>query len=281
MSHSTPPDDDASMVTLQQMLAEALKPVEFDSARSDALRARLLARARDSLAARARHTIVRRDNDRWSRVVDGVRVKLLNEGSGTRSVLVEFDAGSTLPMHRHHEHEQCLVLRGDLQMDDLDIRAGDYHEAPAGSRHGRVSSTGGALIYLRGVSLGDTKSVVRDMLTAWLPGRGGTPRTIRAGEGAWSELAPGVQMKPLFEGTAEHSMLLRLRPGARVVPDQGGFPGECLLIEGEAFVGDTLLRAGEYDCASDAADACELSSDTGALFYLHGRRTSFPSARPS
>ena len=49
---------------------------------------------------------------------------------------------------------RAVVLRGDLQMDDLDIRAGDYHEAPAGSRHGRVSSTGGALIYLRGVSLG-------------------------------------------------------------------------------------------------------------------------------
>jgi quercetin dioxygenase-like cupin family protein len=281
MSHSTPPDDDASMVTLQQLLAEALKPVDFDSARSDALRSRLLARARTSLIARARHTIVRRDDDRWARVVDGVRVKLLNEDTGTRSVLVEFDAGSALPMHRHHEHEQCLVLRGDLQMDDLDIRAGDYHEAPAGSRHGRVSSTGGALIYLRGVSLGDTRSVVRDMLTAWLPGRGGMPRTIRAGEGAWSDMAPGVQLKRLFEGNTENSMLLRLQPGARIAPDQGGFPGECLLIEGEAFVGDTLLRAGEYDCASDEADACELSSDIGALFYLHSRRTCLPFAPSS
>jgi quercetin dioxygenase-like cupin family protein len=269
MSHSIPPDDDASMVTLQQLLAEALKPVDFGSARSDALRSRLLARARASLAARARHTIVRRDDDRWSRVVDGVRVKLLSEGTGTRSVLVEFDAGAALPMHRHHEHEQCLVLRGDLQMDDLDIRAGDYHEAPAGSRHGRVGSTGGALIYLRGVSLGDTKSVVRDMLTAWLPGRGGTPRTVREAEGAWADIAPGARLKPLFEDSEEASMLLRLEPGARVA---SVFPGECLVIEGEGFVGDTLLRDGEYDCAQDDVQACELSSDTGALFYLHSRR---------
>ena len=47
--------------------------------------------------------------------------------------------------------------------------------------------------------------------------------------------------------------------------------GEYLVIEGEAFVGDTLLRAGEYDYAHADADYFELSSDVGALFYLHGK----------
>jgi quercetin dioxygenase-like cupin family protein len=270
MSKPILPDDDTP-ASLQQLLAEALKPVAFDGARSDALRARLMARARASIEAGARHTRVRTDRENWACVVDGVRVKLLNEGASTRSVLVEFEPGAALPMHRHHEHEQCLVLRGDLQMDDLDIRAGDYHEAPAGSRHGRVRSTGGALIYLRGVSLGSTASVVRDMLTAWLPGRGDAPRTIRAAEGAWSELAPGVQVKRLFDGADETSMLLRLQPGAHAPAGLSAPEGEYLLLEGEGYVGDTLLRAGEYDYAHRDAPAFDLSSDVGALFYLHGK----------
>jgi quercetin dioxygenase-like cupin family protein len=270
---STPrlPDDDDALATLQQLLAKALKPVALDAARSDALRSRLLARAQASLKAAARHTVVRADGDGWARVVDGVRARLLNEGASTRSVLVEFDPGASLPMHRHHEHEQCLVLRGDLQMDDLDIRAGDYHEAPAGSRHGRVSSTGGALIYLRGVSLGNTGRVIRDMVTAWLPSRGEAPRTIRADEGRWSDLAPGVRAKSLFDGSDEASMLLRLQPGARVPPGLGMAEGEYLMVEGEAYVGDTLLREGEYDYAHRNADAFELSSDVGALLYMHSR----------
>lgn len=270
MSTPRTPDDDA-IATLQQLLTDALKPVTLDEARSDALRNRLLARAKASRAAVACHTVVRADGDGWARVVDGVRARLLNEGASTRSVLVEFDPGTSLPMHRHHEHEQCLVLRGDLQMDDLDIRAGDYHEAPAGSRHGRVSSTGGALIYLRGVSLGSTGRVIRDMVTAWLPSRGEAPRTIRAHEGRWSDLAPGVQAKRLFDGSDEASMLLRLQPGARVPPGLGTAEGEYLMIEGEGFVGDTLLRKGEYDYAHRNADAFELSSDVGALLYMHSR----------
>lgn len=270
---STPPlspEDDAGD-TLQQLLAAALTPVALEPARSDALRSRLLARARSSVQARAHHTRIRAGEDGWARVVDGVRAKLLNEGASTRSVLVEFDPGAALPMHRHHEHEQCLVLRGDLQMDDLDIRAGDYHEAPAGSRHGRVRSTGGALIYLRGVSLGHTGRVIRDMVTAWLPSRGSAPHTIRAGEGLWSDLSPGVQAKRLFDGADEASMLLRVAPGARVPKVLAAAEGEYLVIEGEAFVGDTLLRAGEYDYAHPDADDFELSSDVGALFYLHGK----------
>ena len=265
--------DDVTPTSPRQFLADALDPVAFDGTRSEALHARLLARARARIEAGARHTRVRADGENWARVVDGVRVKLLNDGASTRSVLVEFEPGAALPMHRHHEHEQCLVLRGDLQMDDLDIRASDYHEAPAGSRHGRVRSTGGGLIYLRGVSLGSTAGVVLDMLTAWLPGRGDAPRTIRAAEGAWADLAPGVQAKRLFDGADETSMLLRLQPGAHAPAGLSTPEGEYLLLEGEGYVGDTLLRAGEYDYAHRDVPAFDLSSGVGALFYLHGKVT--------
>jgi hypothetical protein len=56
MSKPILPDDDTP-ASLQQLLADALKPVAFDSTRSDALRARLLARARAShRSRRAAHT---------------------------------------------------------------------------------------------------------------------------------------------------------------------------------------------------------------------------------
>lgn len=112
---------------------------------------------------------------------------------------------------------------------------------------------------------------------AWLMtmtrSRGSAAHTIRAGEGLWSELSPGVQAKRLFDGADEASMLLRVAPGAPVPKALAAAEGEYPVIEGEAFVGDTLLRAGEYDYAHRDADDFELSSDIGALFYLHGKVT--------
>ena len=35
-------------------------------------------------------------------------------------------------MHRHHEDEECVVLRGTAQLGSLMVHEGDYHLALAG-----------------------------------------------------------------------------------------------------------------------------------------------------
>ena len=262
------PDDPCGAEVLEAALAEALGPIAPDGARRARMRERLLDRARASRAERFIN--VRRDDGEWRPLVSGVRVKLLCEGARSRSVLVELEAGAALPIHRHHEHEECVVLRGEAQLGDLRVRRGDYHVAPAGSRHGRVSSPTGALLYLRGTSIGSGMEVARDLITAWLPGAGAQPITVRADEGEWQDFAPGVQTKALWHDAGARSMLLRLQPGARVAAHPRRLDEECLMLEGEAFIGDTLLRSGEFQLAPAGTQHREVYSDVGALLYVHG-----------
>lgn len=262
--------EDPGNAELEQALAEALAPIAPDEVRGTALRARLIGRARASRAAEESFINLRRDEGEWHPLVKGVRVKTLCEAAHSRSVLVELASGASLPIHRHHEHEECVVLRGEARLGELQVRQGDYHVAPAGSRHGRVSSAGGALLYLRGTSIGSGVGVARDLITAWLPGAGASPVTVRADEGEWREMAPGVQTKSLWRDGDAGSMLLRLQPGACVGAHAHQIDEECLMLDGEAFLGDTLLRAGDYQLAPAGTCHGELASDVGALLFVHG-----------
>ena len=172
-----------------------------------------------------------------------------------------------------------MVLRGEAQLGDLTVRQGDYHVALAGSRHGRVSSKSGALLYLRGVPIGNTAEVARDLVSAWLPGKGAAPITVRADEGEWQDFLPGVQAKELWRDGAEHSMLLRMEAGARVPGHPHPFAEDCLLLDGEAWIGDTLFRPGEFQHAPAGSVHHDLTSDVGALMYVHGAAEYTPAAR--
>ncbi|HMV54252.1 MAG: cupin domain-containing protein [Burkholderiales bacterium] len=273
------PDDPHLSDALAGALAGALEPLPPASARGAALRSRLLERARASREESGRFITVRRDEGEWRPLVDGVRVKMLNDGAAARSVLVDIEPGGVLPIHRHNEHEECVVLRGEAQLGDLVVREGDYHIALAGSRHGRVSSRSGALLYLRGVPIGHGLEVARDLVKALLPGKGAAPITVRADEGDWRDLVPGVQTKELWCEGGERSMLLRMQAGARVPGHPHPQAEDCLLLEGEAWIGDTLFRSGEYQHAPAGSLHRELTSDVGALMYVHGAADYAPAAR--
>ncbi len=259
-------EEHAAAARVEAGLAAALAPIAPPPDRAASLRERLLARAHASRSQAQDRVTVRREEGEWRRVVEGVRVKLLHEGGAARSVLVELDAGASLPTHRHLEREECVVLRGETRLGELHLHHGDYHVAPAGSRHLRVSSPSGALVYLRGVSLGDTIEVARSLISAWLPGRGSAPITVRASEGQWQDFQPGVQAKRLWIDGERQSMLVRMQPGSRAP----ALHEECVMIEGEAFVGDTLLRPGEYQFAPAGSAPGEITSDIGALLFVHG-----------
>ncbi|MBK6972930.1 MAG: cupin domain-containing protein [Sterolibacteriaceae bacterium] len=263
-------DDSRNVESVESALAEALTPISPDGLRTSALRARLMQRARASRAGEEQFVNVRRDEGEWRPLAKGVRAKMLCEGKRAHSVLVELDAGAALPTHRHHEHEECVVLRGEARLGELQVRQGDYHLAPAGSRHSRVSSATGALLYLRGTSIGSSVGVARDLITAWLPGAGASPITVRADEGEWREFAPGAQIKSLWRDADAQSMLLRLQPGARADAHAHSTDEECLMLDGEAFLGDTLLRAGDYQLAPAGSRHREVASDVGALLFVHG-----------
>lgn len=71
------------------------------------------------------------------------------------TMLVRMAPGSSYPAHVHAGPEECYVLEGDLRVgDDLEMSAGDYQRARAGTHH-PVQSTRGGCVLLLSSSLSD------------------------------------------------------------------------------------------------------------------------------
>jgi anti-sigma factor ChrR (cupin superfamily) len=114
------------------------------------LRERVLSRIHALAAPSAALRTVRADEG-WTEFAPGIRFKMLyrDEVSGTSSLLARLDAGVTMPEHTHKGVEECYVVEGELTYGDLTIRAGDYHVAAGGAQHVPMTTSTGALVYLR------------------------------------------------------------------------------------------------------------------------------------
>lgn len=75
----------------------------------------------------------------------GVRMRevTVDDRCDTALVYVEMTAGAVFPDHEHAATERGLVLSGDFRMGGKLLRAGDFYEAEAGTRHERLSSPSG------------------------------------------------------------------------------------------------------------------------------------------
>jgi len=76
-------------------------------------------------------------------------------------------------------------------------------------------------------------------------------RVVRANQGAWHTLVPGVTAKRLFaESPAGNvALLVRMEPGAKYPPHSHADVEHCYVLEGELHFGDLVLHPGDYQCA--------------------------------
>ena len=130
---------------------------QFDDVRLDDggdLDAQRKARMRDRLIERAGQemSVVRSDDAEWRNFLPGVDLKVLHadDAQGTQTALWRLAPGARIPAHPHGHDEECFVLEGSLEHRGTDYQAGDYMLAPAGSRHGSISSPNGVLMLIRG-----------------------------------------------------------------------------------------------------------------------------------
>lgn len=266
------PDQSAGFeqVELDRLLSPVLAPVAPATERNLAMAARLRQRTLASMAEHAGLLTVRLKDGVWRSVTNGIRFKTLWNGPAGNSVLIEFAAGASLPVHRHNRLEEGIVLRGGLQMGELDLGVFDYHVSAVGSRHQRIQSRQGALAYLRGTSLGHAPAVMSELLGGLLPLGDGKAQTVFFGDDGWQALKPGVFKKTLYSDGRITSCFYRLEPGATVPAHQHVDDEECMMLAGEIFLGDILLRAGEYQLAPAGTTHREAYTDVGALLFVRG-----------
>ncbi len=263
-------DNPQQSENIESHLLQELEPLQPSTQQRSKIRAQLFKRIHDSAAKESLRITVRSDQGQWRKISSGVRAKSLHQNS--RAFLLDIEPGASLPMHRHHEDEECVVLRGSASLGNFKVNAGDYHLARTGSRHGKIYSETGALLYLRGIPVGRTAEVARDLLTAFLPGEGSELITIRADEGEWSDLTSGISIKALYDHGPISSSLVRITVNTSWITQQQALAHdeEFLLLEGDVFVGDTLLQTGDWQFAPAGSESLPISTDKGALVFLRG-----------
>lgn len=134
-------------LALTDALLLSVTPVLPPVNRASALRARVLALANQSDTGQLQ--TIRADEGRWRSIAPLVDMKTLYDDGSSRSVLIRLQAGARLPAHDHAADEECIVLEGEGSIGDIFLRAGDYHLARKGMRHGETFTATGALLFIR------------------------------------------------------------------------------------------------------------------------------------
>ena len=229
------------------------------------LRERLLARvARSAGASRAMQT--RRHADTAAvQAAHGVTLRPLyraqpdttrRPGEPDAVTLVELAPGATWRGPQADAQREWLVLRGGLRIGGVPLQVHDYHVAPAGLPAAHWSTGGGALLYQR-----------QSRPATGAPARALTQRA----EGAeWADYAPGIKRRLMWQQGGQAAMLYHALPGAAVPHHAHEHDEECLMLAGDFFLDEVLLRTLDYQIAPAGSEHHISSTDTGVLIYAHG-----------
>jgi hypothetical protein len=257
---------------LPQRLMHELAPPP-GAALPSAARQRLLQRARRSAGEHHGFLTVRRADTPWTGWQAGSRSRELRHDGLLHVAMLELQPGATLPPLAAAQAQEILVVRGHLaapQPQGLPVLlpAQSYALRTTADAQAAWQAPEGGLLYVR--DLVGPRDRLEPAEAQWWPAEGAAAQFFPAGESGWLPFAPGVQVKPLAGSDAAVSMLARFAPGASVVAHGHGLDEDCLMLQGDLYLGDVLLLEGEYQLAPGGSRHNGLMSDTGAVLFFHG-----------
>jgi quercetin dioxygenase-like cupin family protein len=254
-------------------IAPELSPLPIPPGRGSQLRQGLMARIHRSALVHREFSTVRREDAAWSSGGPGVRRRALSAVGGLRVDLVMADAGATIPWPQDALAQEILVVDGSLHIhgdSEAPIRLTRLQQRVLGqpAAPSLMAGSTGATLYVR------RRTVDLDALPAgeaqwWITAQG-TPLAAADPACPWAPYIDGVEAAVLQAHGDVASMLIRIAPGA-TVPDHGhALDEDCFMLEGDMFLGDILMRAGDYQLAPVGCQHVGISSDLGGVFYFHG-----------
>ncbi len=186
-------------------------------------------------------------------------------GEPLRVSLIELEAGAVWqPSDQvsHHHHREMLIVTGSVLMGDHDLGLRDYRVLPAGQLDAAWVSDRGALVFLR-------ESVLSPAI-AGSETETETETVVLDADAGWPHYGPGIRRRVLWQRDGMAAMLYHVDPGSSVPLHQHGHDEECLMVQGDLFLNDLLLQAGDYQLAPAGTSHHTTSTDTGAVIYAHG-----------
>jgi hypothetical protein len=206
------------------------------AAASPQVQSRLLRRVADSASRHHGLVTVRTRHMQPQALAEGVVVRWVyrtdasrarRAGEPLRLALIELKPGACLSgdLGLAQHHSEWLVLSGSVTLDGIALDTLDHHGHAASAREPVLASAKGAMLYVR--DNGDE------------PSPAGTSRERQA---QWENFAPGIRRRLLWQAGNACAYLARAQPGAAVPAHGHRNDEECLMIEGELFTGDILIR---------------------------------------
>jgi len=94
---------------------------------------------------------------------------------------------------------------------------------------------------------------------------------VRADEGAWQQLAPGVTAKHLFDDATAGSstMLVRMAAGSTVPGHRHEDIEELLVLEGDCYCAGQRLQTGDYHRAESGSTHGVTFTEQGCMMIVH------------
>ena len=143
-------DEKQELDDVFERIASETRAAELPAARRDALRRRVLERARTTSPEGT--STLRAEEGEWIALDPFVRIKILSRDLAAQSqtILMRVAAGGCIPAHRHAQEEEFIILEGECYVGAHRLTAGDVHVAEAGSWHDDITTPTGALVMVRG-----------------------------------------------------------------------------------------------------------------------------------
>lgn len=95
-------------------------------------------------------------------------------------------------------------------------------------------------------------------------------RIVRANEGGWHTLVPGVLAKRLYAESTDGNaaMLMRMEAGAQFPPHWHAGVEHCYVLEGDLHFGDLALGPGDYQCAMASTTHITSHTEKGCMVLI-------------
>jgi quercetin dioxygenase-like cupin family protein len=107
--------------------------------------------------------------------------------------------------------------------------------------------------------------------------RGAMTHTVSPESGEWQKFSPRIKIKILRREADGSSMsyLLKLEPGAFLVPHKHHIDEECVVLEGQVTIGEERVGAGTYHLAPRGMIHAAIRSEHGAVLFIRGKEPSW------
>lgn len=264
---------------LQALIASHLVPARQDDPLSATVRSRLLDRVHQSAQAHKGYLTIRREDGNLPHSGSELRSRLLRSDEKHRVAIVQLHAGAPLPWPADATAQEIMVLEGALASAPADVNDGlllapvvtqqyAYHVRHLSKPGLALHAVGETTLYVR--SLLVTEEHLSALEVNWWQLANPSSGWVDPARRRWLASSAGVEVLPLRSDNEVASMLVRFMPGASVPDHFHSIHEDCLVLEGEMFLGDILLRTGDYQLAPAGTSHFGENSDVGVLFYFHG-----------